>query len=79
VDTATAEIAGLVRDSAVYRQSRQNEQNYYDEAMRLRDEIIAGLQPHYHSASGEEDTMCWCAEPGTYARQADHRNPWGES
>jgi hypothetical protein len=81
VDTAAAEIAGLARDSFVYRQGRSTltiEARAYAEATRLRDEIIAGLAPHFHSATGEEEIMCWCVDPTTYARQADPRNPWEE-
>jgi hypothetical protein len=38
IDTATAEIAGALRDG----DPGKRDQYYYDEAMRLRDEIIAG-------------------------------------
>lgn len=41
VDTATAEIAVLLRD-ATY--STRTDQSYYNEAMRLRDEIMAGTR-----------------------------------
>lgn len=27
--------------------------------------------PHWHSATGTEDTPCWCPTPGTYAPQGD--------
>ena len=32
------------------------------------DELLGRV--HYHSATGQENTPCLCAEPGTYARQA---------
>ena len=32
------------------------------------DELLGRV--HYHSAGGQENTPCLCAEPGTYARQA---------
>ena len=33
-------------------------------------------QVHYHDATGQENTPCLCARPGTYARQAP--NPLAE-
>jgi len=42
IDTATAEIAGHVRDGRVGSHARYRDQDHYDEAMRLRDEIITG-------------------------------------
>jgi hypothetical protein len=33
-------------------------------------EALASEQPHYHSATGQENIPCTCAKPGTYARQA---------
>jgi hypothetical protein len=44
IDTATAEIAGHVRDGRVGSHVKYRDQDHYDEAMRLRDEIIAGTQ-----------------------------------
>lgn len=38
IDQATAEIAGVLRDG----DPGKRDQHYYDEAMRLRDEIIVG-------------------------------------
>lgn len=40
IDTATAEIAVALRNSAI---SPGSAQYYYDEAMRLRNEIITGV------------------------------------
>ena len=40
IDGATAEIATHIRDARVGK--RYREQDHYDEAMRLRDEILAG-------------------------------------
>jgi hypothetical protein len=71
VDTATAEIVVYIRDAG------QMEPFAKIEAQRLRDEIIAGLAPHFHCATGEEDTPCWCDNPLTYARQSESRSPWG--
>lgn len=42
IDGATAEIAGHIRDGRVGSRVRYREQDHYDEAMRLRDEILAG-------------------------------------
>jgi hypothetical protein len=72
IDTATAEIAAYIRDAG------QMEPFALIEAMRLRDEIINGLVPHYHSATGEENRVCWCKNPATYAAPVTGRsNPWG--
>lgn len=40
IDQATAEIALVLRDAS----PGQRDQQYYDEAMRLRDEIMAGTR-----------------------------------
>lgn len=42
IDGATAEIAGHIRDGRVGSHVRYREQEHYDEASRLRDEIMAG-------------------------------------
>lgn len=44
IDGATSEIAGLIRDARVGSHVRYREQDHYDEAMRLRDEIMAGTR-----------------------------------
>jgi hypothetical protein len=44
IDTATAEIAGLVRDARVGSHVRYCEQDHYDTAAALRDEILAGAR-----------------------------------
>jgi hypothetical protein len=41
IDTATAEIAVALRNSSF---TVQRDQDYYDEAMRLRDAIMAGTR-----------------------------------
>lgn len=46
IDTATAEIARHIRDARVGL--RYREQDHYDEAMRLRDEIMAGTREQEH-------------------------------
>ena len=43
IDTATAEIAVALRDARV-GQPRYREQDHYDEAVRLRDEIMTGTR-----------------------------------
>lgn len=45
IDGATAEIAGHVRDGRIGSHVRWREQEHYDEAMRLRDEILSGAFP----------------------------------
>jgi hypothetical protein len=42
IDGATAEIAVHVRDGRVGSHARYRDQDHYDEAMRLRDEILQG-------------------------------------
>jgi hypothetical protein len=42
IDQATAELAVLVRDARAGSHVRYSEQDHYDEAMRLRDEFLAG-------------------------------------
>jgi hypothetical protein len=44
IDGATAEIAGHIRDGRIGSHVRWSEQDHYDEAMRLRDEIMAGTR-----------------------------------
>jgi hypothetical protein len=44
IDGATAEIAGHVRDGRIGSHVRWREQDHYDEAVRLRNEIMAGEQ-----------------------------------
>jgi hypothetical protein len=46
IDMATAEIAVLVRDGRISPHVRWRDQDHYDEAMRLRDEIMAGAAEH---------------------------------
>lgn len=44
IDCATAEIAGHIRDGRVGSHVKWTEQDHYDEAMRLRDEIMKGTR-----------------------------------
>jgi hypothetical protein len=44
IDGAAAEIAGHIRDGRVGSHGGWSEQDHYDEATRLRDEIIAGAR-----------------------------------
>lgn len=44
IDGAAAEIAGHIRDGRVGSSGGWSEQDHYDEATRLRDEIIAGAR-----------------------------------
>jgi hypothetical protein len=58
IDSATAEIATHLRDADLGGTVRiqRTEQSYYDEAMRLRDEILAGAaELAYDPVSG----ACW--------------------
>jgi len=52
IDGATAEIAGHVRDGRVGSHVRYRDQDHYDEAMRLRDEIMAGMRELIRQAGG---------------------------
>lgn len=61
IDTATAEIVLVLREGYALRLT---EQGYYDEAMRLRDEIMAGERARIHARLAER----W---PGTAARAID--------
>lgn len=44
IDTATAEIAGHIRDGRIGSHVSWREQEHYDEATRLRDEIMLGTR-----------------------------------
>lgn len=52
IDGATAEIAGHVRDGRAGGHVRYRDQDHYDEAMRLRDEIMAGMRELVRQAGG---------------------------
>lgn len=65
IDTAAAEIAGHIRDGRVGSHGGWTEQDHYDEAVRLRDEIIAGtlaqhgLLPPWRPASNGSGKRHW--------------------
>lgn len=64
IDTATAEIAGHIRDGRIGSHVSWREQDHYDEAMRLRDEIMAGTRhllvlPPWRPASNGSGSRHW--------------------
>lgn len=61
IDTATAEIAGALRDGGFGRR----DQDRYDEAMRLRDEILAGQDTRTDTEVDAE--ACRVIEQSIYA------------
>lgn len=46
----------------------------YTRMRAAEDAENAGPAPHFHDATGTEDTPCWCPAPGTYAPQASEEN-----
>lgn len=58
IDTATSEIAVALRDA----QPVWHDQHYYDEAMRLRDEIMAGTTELRRELAAEVLMKAWVDE-----------------
>ena len=65
IDGATSEIAVHIRDARISPHVRWREQEHYNEAMRLRDEIIvgtlamAGKLPPWRPANNGSGKMIW--------------------
>jgi hypothetical protein len=65
IDQAASEIAGHIRDGRVGSHVRWREQEHYDEAERLRDEIIVGTL-----------AMAGVLPPWVTGVNGDSKRPW---
>jgi hypothetical protein len=81
IDTATAEIAMHIRDGRIGSHTRWREQDHYDEATRLRDEIMAGAVAELRqalfdiciAAGADMDGERQCPPPGVFTPDIPQR------